>query len=451
MSHESTRNRKRRSALIAVIGICILALALRLAAIAAIGPDPNITGYSESGIIAKNLVDGRGFTYDFYGLRPDQPLQSFIPPLFVVLVYAILRWTVSPVTNLAVVQAILSSLVCGAIYIVALELSRKRSVALVAALAAVCYPVLIIMVNVPHSLITHTVVLTWALAITVLLPRRSGWGWAAAGGILWGLLVLGRPALLGFMPFVVLWVWLNRNSRYGWLKSSVVIALALILVILPWTIRNYRIHGQFVSIATNGGFNFWNGNNPFTTGSGHDVYTEQVDRFLGQPHDPQQPVIVQMQPYPIPADIQANVATVSEVALDRQLYQAGLDFIRDQPRAWVALMGRKLVSFWWFRPHLGASYEASWTPYYKLMYAMLMILFVVGLALSLKHWRRYSLLYMLFVYYTITNVTFHVLTRFRWEIEPLFLIFAALCLVTAVEDLWPGRRLGQFPEPRVTS
>jgi hypothetical protein len=148
----------------------------------------------------------------------------------------------------------------------------------------------------------------------------------------------------------VLWLWLNRKSRCGWLKSSAIIAVAVILVILPWTIRNYRIQGQFVPIATNGGFNFWNGNNPFTTGSGHDVYTEQVDQFLGRPHDLQQPVIVQMQPYPLPADIQANVATISEVALDRQLYRAGLDFIRKQPRMWIALMGQKLVSFWWFRP-----------------------------------------------------------------------------------------------------
>jgi hypothetical protein len=195
MSRESAHDMQRRSVLIAVVAICILALALRLVAIAVVGPDPNITGYSESGIIAKNLVDGRGYTYDFYGLRADQPMQSFIPPLYVALVYAVLRWTVSSVMALAVAQAVLSSFVCSAIYIVALELSRKQSVALLAALAAACYPVLIIEVNVPQSLITHTAILTWALAITVLLPRRSGWGWAAAGGVLWGLLALGCPAL----------------------------------------------------------------------------------------------------------------------------------------------------------------------------------------------------------------------------------------------------------------
>lgn len=385
-------------------------------------------------------MDDRGYTYDFYGLRPDLPLRSFIPPLYVGLIYTCLRWASNPALVLALEQAVLSSLVCSAIYIIALTLSRKRSTAILAALAAACYPVLILMVTVPGSLTLHAAILLWAAAVTLLLPGRPGWGWAAFAGSLWGLIALGRPALLGFVPFLVFWLWLNRTGRRDWLKTGVVLTAAVILVLLPWTVRNYRIHGQIVMIATNGGFNFWNGNNPFTTGSGHDVYTERADQFLGRPHDPEQPTIIQIYPYPMPADIQADVATISEVTLDRELYRAGVAFIRQNPREWLALAGQKLISFWWFRPHLGASYEASWTPYYKLMYALLMPLFAAGLVISFKDRRRYSLLYLLFAYYTITNAAFQVLTRFRWEIEPLFLVFAVLCVSFAAERLSDVRR-----------
>lgn len=431
--------------LIAVIAICIVALALRLAAIAVVGPDPNITLYSESGIVANNLYEGRGYTYDFYGLRPEQPLQSFLPPLYVALVYAVLRWTAAPATTLAVIQAILSSLLCGAVYLIALELSRRQSVALLSALGAACYPVLVLMVNIPHSLTLHAFVLTWALATTVLLLRRPSWGWAIVAGVLWGVIILGRPALLGFLPFIVLWLWLNRGSRYGWLRNSLVILVGVLVVILPWTIRNYRIHGQFVLIATNGGFNFWNGNNPFTTGSGHDVYTAEVDRFLGRPHDSSQPAIVQVHAYPLPADVQARVTNMPEVELDQQLYQAGLNFMREQPGKWAALLGQKMISFWWFRPQIGTSYEASWTPLYKLMYVALMILFTVGIIFSCRYWRRYSLLYLLIVYYAVTNVFFQVLTRFRWEIEPLFLIFASLALVSIYDKMNGSIQLSRRP------
>jgi 4-amino-4-deoxy-L-arabinose transferase-like glycosyltransferase len=446
-----------------VVAISALALCLRLVAIKFIGPDPGVAGYSESNVIASNLVWGKGYTFDFYGWRPDQPLRSFIPPLYVGLVYACLRWADNPALALALAQAVLSTLVCSATYIIALKLSKKQSAAILAALAAACYPVLILQVNVPQSLILHTAVLLWAVAVTVLLPGRLRWGWAVLGGILWGLIALGRPAMLGFMPVVVFWLWLNRTDRRGWLTTSVVLATAVILVVLPWTIRNYRIHGQIVMISTNGGFNFWNGNNPFTTGSSHLVYTERVDQFLGLPPDPEQPAVVQVSPYPLPPEIQTSVATVSEVTLDRQLYQAGLDFIRQHPREWITLVGKKLISFWWFRPGLsaasdvswsrypkltywyqpglGPAYESSWTAYYKLMYALLMVVFAAGLAISFKYLRRYSLLYLLFGYYTVTNVAYHTLTRFRWEIEPLFLVFAALCVSVVAEQLSAAHRI----------
>jgi hypothetical protein len=438
------------SSLAIVVAISALALGLRLAAIGIIGPDARIASYSESGIVAKNLVDGQGYTYDFYGLRTDQPLRSFMPPLYVGLIYACLRWAHNPPLALALVYAVLSSLICGAIYVIALVLSRKRSAAVLAALAAACYPVLILMVTGPESLILHSAVLLWAVAVSLMLPGRLHWGLAVLAGILWGLIALGRPALLGFLPLLVWWLWLNRRDRSGWLRTSLVLVVMVILVLLPWVVRNYRIFGQVV-ISTNGGATFWNGNNPFTTGSGHDVYSERLDQFLGQPHDPEQPAIIQVYPYPMPADIQAEVATVSELTLERELYRAGLDFIHEHPRQWVVLVSQKLISFWWFRPRLGSAYEASWTPYYKLTYVLLIALFIPGLAVSLKHRRRYSLLYLLFGYYTVTNVAFQVLTRYRWEIEPLFLVFATLFLSIVAERMYsawrcpPGARLKASP------
>jgi hypothetical protein len=61
-----------------------------------------------------------------------------------------------------------------------------------------------------------------------------------------------------------------------------------------------------------------------------------------------------------------------------------------------------------------------------------LFLTVIGLAISARQWRRYALLYAVLALYTVIHLAFNVLTRYRWEIELLMLIFAAL----AVDAIW---------------
>jgi len=140
------------------------------------------------------------------------------------------------------------------------------------------------------------------------------------------------------------------------------------------------------------------------------------------------------------ADIQAQVATMDETELDHRLYLAGLSYIVKHPNDWIALVASKLGAFWWFRQNLGAAYEETWTRYYRPIYVLLLLLSAAGLVISARQWRRYSLLYLLFVYYTAIHVAFEVLTRFRWEIEPFFFVFASLALVTAFGAFQSSRR-----------
>ena len=42
--------------------------------------------------------------------------------------------------------------------------------------------------------------------------------------------------------------------------------LSAAAVISPWTLRNYRVHGEWILISSNGGINFWIGNNEQATG-----------------------------------------------------------------------------------------------------------------------------------------------------------------------------------------
>jgi len=212
--------------------------------------------------------------------------------------------------------------------------------------------------------------------------------------------------------------------------------LATTVIVLPWCIRNTLLFGRPTFISTNGGVTFWNGNNPFTTGSAHDVYADKLAVYQGVERDPALPDVYQHpEPYPFPPEIEAQMQTMPELELDRAAYRAGLEYIRQHPADWLWLEGQKFVSFWWFRPNLGANpiYRDQWTLLYQIQYPFLLAPAIVGLVYSArKSWRCYALLYAVMLFYTCTHVVFNVLTRYRWEIELLMLLFAAL----AVEAGW---------------
>jgi putative inorganic carbon (HCO3(-)) transporter len=426
-------NRLRRWLRLSLLGVFLLALAVRVVVVLLYG-EPNIVSYSESGMVAQSLVEGNGFAFNLYGTRQDNPLLSFMPPLFPLLIAFCLRYFQDPALALQLIQAFLSSLTSVCLYFVAYKISSNRAVGWLTALGTALYPVFVIMSAYPPSLTLNTFLLSLFLVAALVLRQRMTMVPAAATGLILGLLLLTRPMLLGLLPILIAWLWVDMSHAR---RKVVTVALAVLastlITILPWTVRNLQIHRQFVFISTNGGITFWNGNNPFTTGSGHDVYSELLDRYLGVPHDLDKPEILQMAPYPLPKQVQEQLSTLDEVTLDRMLYEAGFQFIRDHPDRWLNLALAKLKGFWSFRTNIGAGYEQAWTGYYKLIYVVLLGVMMPGLVLSLRRWQRYLLVYLLFAYYTMVTVVFHVQTRFRWEIEPLFLLFAALTISYALQ------------------
>ena len=45
-------------------------------------------------------------------------------------------------------------------------------------------------------------------------------------------------------------------------------ALGALVVVTPWTLRNYHEYGRVVLVASSGGVNFWAGNHPLSPGEG---------------------------------------------------------------------------------------------------------------------------------------------------------------------------------------
>lgn len=394
----------------------------------------------EPGRTAVNLAAGRGYTFDFYGTRPDTPLQAFLPPLHPWLIALALQ-SRKPALAYGLVQALLGTLTVWLLYRLATGMAGRR-VGLLTGWGASLYPPHLLLVGQPHSTVLTACCLVAVLLASWRLLKQPGVGQALVTGGLVGVSTLGRPQAMLLAPIIVGWLWLNGvQSRQLW-RPAVVLMAAVVAVILPWSIRNTLILGQPTFISTNAGVTFWNGNNPFTTGSAHDVFADRLAAYRGVERDPGLPDVYQHpEPYPFPPEIEAQMQTISERELDRAAFQAGLDYIRQYPLDWLELEGRKLMSFWWFRPNLGANpiYKDHWTVLYQIQYPLLLMPALAGIVLSARgtvnstaSWRRFALLYAVLILYTLTHVAFNVLTRYRWEIELLLILFASL----VVDTVW---------------
>jgi hypothetical protein len=420
-----------------------VAVCLRLAALVVFrGPD--LVSASESGLTAANWVAGRGHTFDFYGYRAANPLQSFMPPLLTAVIAACLV-TPWPEIAFGVVQVILSSLTVLLVYRITAWLADPV-VGLVAAVLTMVYPPFLILLNQSTPPVLGTFLLALWMWAGMCLIEGESWRWAALAGLVLGLNILNRPSSIGLLAVMLLGLRLRPQGWKAhsgvWWRPALMVVAVMGLTVAPWLARDLLVHRHFVWISTNGGFTFWNGNNPFTTGSAFDVRVADLAVYSGEVvAAPDAVSVVQVKPYPLPLELRGTVATLDEVALDRALYSASLAFIQAQPRRWLGLLAQKLVSLWWFRPNVGRSsgfYQESWILPYRILYAGVLIAAVAGLFLSFKHWRRYILVYGLLTYLTVVYVAYNAITRYRWEMEPYLLVLAALALVTGWRRVSPA-------------
>ena len=271
-------------------------------------------------LLARNVAEGRGFAH----LQPDGapvPGEHFgRAPIYPVLLAGIVRAAGMPpdgdaalLRSVRIVQAALGG---ALVWLVAWLAGRAAGPAAAAAAAwlAAVYPPL---VWTPAYVWSETLfsVLALGCAAVLSLERRTSPAHAAAG-VLAGVAVLTRPAMLFFLPLAAAWLAWRREWR-----GAVLFALACTLVVLPWTVRNVREYGRFVLVASEGGITFWTGNHPLAVGEGDLAANPQLKREN--------------------VALRARHPGLTPEALEPVYYREALRFIREHPARWAWLVARK--------------------------------------------------------------------------------------------------------------
>jgi len=390
-----------------------LALTIRLGAILYLG-DFRPPWALDWEIIAQTLVEKGYFGLDpnsLYGPNP-QGVTSFIPPLYpgflalMTILFGPWAWLVT-----RIVQAVVSTLAVVLVYPLGQVVFRRDDIPLLGALLAAVFPPLIGGVAEINAVSFEVFFLELFVLLTLdAMQRSSWWRWVIPGVVL-GIAALTRPTILALLPLLSLCLWVNKRRALltTMIQPMLIVVISAAAVISPWTLRNYRVHGEFIPISSNGGINFWIGNNEEATGE-----------FV--------------HPASIAPDLLKASEYMSEGTRDQFFYRQGISFIRENPQRFIRLLGVKLIYFLWSRPSMGESYlNESAVGLGRLAYllgnGLLLPLWILGIALTARDWRRLTVFYSAILSVLVINLLYFVGTRYRTPAAPYQILFASYTLL----------------------
>jgi tetratricopeptide (TPR) repeat protein len=411
----------------AVAGLLALAALLRAIAFLQIRALPNVTSdglfYQET---AQRIVDG---SY----LREATAFN--FSPLYVFFLAAVFKTFGHGINAVRVVQMIVGIGSCGLIFLIGRRLF-DRTVALIALSLAVLY-VPSIHFEVQLLSISLAVFLMLAsLQLLLLADARSTPALLLPAGLCLGLAALGSPTLLILTLPAGLWLgfpgWKARFNRAGVARAAL-FAGAVLLGILPATLWNYRATGQFVLVSSQGGINFYIGNNPEAPGF-FVVPPGMEDSLSG--------INVTGAKHVAEAEAHRSL-TAGEVS--SHWFGKGLRFIVAEPLAAVRLFFRKCFLFAnHYEVPLDLDQEAFKDYFPLLRWSLVSFGFVsllgwTGAVICVRQFRKHGLPLLMLAVYALGVVVFFVSDRYRLPAVPLLILFSAF----TVEWAWQKQRQRQ--------
>ena len=299
-----------------VPAIFALALGLRLLVILLLPQAPYSDGAFYFGR-AVGLVSGEGYSESGH---PTAFWPIGYPALLAGSMLVFGKGLVGPMlVNLASAAAILALI---------LWFGRQLGDELAARMAALLYalyPAHIAYAGAVLSETSYTAVVMAAFAL--LIAKRNDWRGLILSGLLFGAATLMRPQTMLF-PAGAIVALLVVFPGFCWkaaVRAALIVHVAIAATVLPWSLRNERVLGQFVLVSTNGGVSLLTGANDRATGDHFDWEDSPLWTASGIPRDQK---------------------IVRQVELDHRFREMAKKWILGHPARYAALAPKKLLLLW---------------------------------------------------------------------------------------------------------
>ncbi len=169
-------------------------------------------------------------------------------------------------------------------------------------------------------------------------------------GLLFGLTAMFRPEYLFVAAAFVVLAGLRVGRARGWrpgLAGAGLLVLALLLPIVPWTIRNIDVLGRVVPISTGSGKALYVGTYLPADGEYQRVKALLVKRYQGRDLAPNSAALDAVDPTPL---FDRVAARYPELSRDAALGKIGKEnfstYFGDDPMSYAAMTARKVGRMW---------------------------------------------------------------------------------------------------------
>lgn len=433
-----------------LIGIIIVSVILRMAAAVYLGNEvvelPGTFDQISYHELALRVLGGHGFSFGepWWPVTPaNEPTAhwSFLYTLFLTAVYAL---TGSNPIIARIIQAVaVGVLMPLLVYRLSLLLFSPASPAFnlesdfhkgtwIGLLAAGITAVYIYFVYYAATLMTESfyiISVLWSFVITFQIIRsgRGLWSQWLALGFAFGLAVLLRQVFLLFLPFMLAWLWYAMRPKIYFILAPLGMVL---LMMIPWTIRNYYAFNHFVILNTNSGYAFFWGNHPVHGTHFYPLIPAELGTYDSL--------------------IPKELLSLNEAELDSALLKIAVKDVVNDPKRIFLLSLSRFPPYFEFLPSANSSLisNVSRVGSFGLFLPFMLIGLIRTLFYRFPSFRTrlaspFVAIYVFFLIYTGIHVLTWTLIRYRLPLDAFLIIFAALAFLK-IGEKWSAWRKRPF-------